>query len=494
MPKPRSITKSQFLAGRQCQKLLWHSVNDPSAIPTDAGQSTALEQGHEVGRMAHRLFPAGQIIDARPGDLAGALKMTAAALVERRPLFEAAFATEDAIIRVDILAPSGKAAWDLYEVKSSTSVKDEHIEDVAFQLRVLRANRIAVRRCHVVHINSDYVRHGDIVPEQMFTRVDVTDLVVDALPELERKISDQNRVLRSPASPTVAIGPHCDSPRTCPLHENCWSFLPKRSVLTLASGRAKGFKLLADGVKRLADIPPDVKLTTKQRTQRDAVISGTPFVDTLAVKAFLARLKYPLHFLDFETFATAIPMFDGVRPYQAVPFQFSLHIQAGLDSAPAHRAFLADGRHDPRQEFMRRLIESIENSGSVVVYNAAFEKGVLDGCAAAMPEFSIWVAQVKSRVVDLLVPFRSFHLYHPAQDGSASLKATMPAWTGTGYEALEIQDGNTASAEFLRISFGQVPEIERRRVRRRLEAYCGRDTEGMVWLLGRVSMSLAKVP
>jgi hypothetical protein len=145
--------------------------------------------------------------------------------------------------------------------------------------------------------------------------------------------------------------------------------------------------------------------------------------------------------------------------------------------------FLAEGRGDPRPAFMLRLRETIGNKGSVVAYNAEFEKGRMQECCEAMPNFSPWLAQVEGRIVDLLEPFRSFHYYHPAQGGSASMKAVLPVLTGKGYGHLAIQEGDTASREFLRVTFGNVPEDERRRVRKQLQQYCGQDTEGMIWIV-----------
>jgi hypothetical protein len=237
------------------------------------------------------------------------------------------------------------------------------------------------------------------------------------------------------------------------------------------------------GIVSLADIPTDLRLTDNQTIQRRAAISGQPHIDRPAIAAFLSQLEYPLQFLDFETFGTAIPLFDGVKPYQQVPFQFSLHVVRSPGAAPEHFSFLAEGRGDPRPEFMRQLKTVVSSSGSVVVYNASFEKGRLDECCDLLPEYRSWYRQVERRIVDLLLPFRGFRYYHPAQCGSASMKAVLPALTGRGYEGLEIQEGGTASLEFLRVTYADVAPKERQRVRKQLEEYCGLDTEGMVWIV-----------
>lgn len=165
-----------------------------------------------------------------------------------------------------------------------------------------------------------------------------------------------------------------------------------------------------------------------------------------------------------------------------MPFQFSLHRQPSPGAKAEHCAFLADGQGDPRPEFLDRLRNCIGNQGAVVVYNAKFEKGVLDGLTEAFPEHTGWIDGVKARIIDLLEPFQSFDYYHPEQHGSASLKAVLPVLTGRSYADLEIQEGGQASLEYLRVQFGDAPEAERRKVREQLERYCGQDTEGMVWI------------
>ena len=141
---------------------------------------------------------------------------------------------------------------------------------------------------------------------------------------------------------------------------------------------------------------------------------------------------------------------------------------------------------DPRVEFLEKLRETLPDKGSVVVYNAGFEKGILSDLGDAFPEYTDWVEGVVDRMADLLAPFRNFHYYHPAQKGSAGLKAVLPALTGKGYEGLEINDGGDASLAFQQVTYGDVPEEERRKVRASLEEYCGLDTEGMIWIVERL--------
>ncbi len=444
------------------------------------------DQGHEVGAWAKRLFPAG--IEIAPGvtDFDIVCAETQRQLTLRQPLFEPAFRAAGGYARIDILNPVDGDAWDIIEVKSSTSVKGVYLEDVAFQAHVCTAAGLNIRRCHVLHINSNYVRQGDAEPQQLFTQVDVTRQISTLSAKIEERITEFARVIGAAAHPVVNIGPHCNSPYACPLTHRCWAFLPAHNVMTLTRGTKRGFQLVAQGITAITDIPAATKLSKAQGIQQRSIVANAPQIDPAQVTAFLAQLKYPLHYLDFETMGSAVPLFDGSRPFEQIPFQFSLHVVRQPGAEPEHHSFLAEGREDPRPGFMAALTEHIGPAGTILAYNAGFERGVLAGCAQRLPQHADWVKSLPPRIVDLLEPFRKFHCYHPAQHGSASIKAVLPAFTGKHYSGLAIGEGGTASLEFVRVTFSEVTAEERDRVRRHLEDYCELDTLAMVWLVARL--------
>ncbi len=484
------ISKSKFLWGLQCPKLLWHAYNAKELIPEpDAATQAIFDQGHSVGSLAKQMFPDGVEVGDGVRDLDETIRLTKEALKLRKPLFESAFSANGGYCRTDILRPAPKDSWDLIEVKSTTSSKEVHLDDLAFQYWVLVKAGLKIRNCYLMHINSDFVRKGEIDPKKFFTMEDLTTQVVDPAGLVQDKLDDMLKVIRQRKSPDIKIGPHCNDPYFCPLIGHCWKFLPSHSVFDLYRGGQKGFELLEQGVTSLGDIPVEFNLTNKQGLQKQVARSGKPYINKKAIAKFLDQLEYPINYLDFETFNPAVPLFDGLRPYQQVPFQFSLHIVNKKGGKAEHIEFLAEGRRDPRPAFMLKLRESVSRTGSIVAFNAPFELSRIQECCEALPKFAPWFKAVEERVIDLLGPFRSFDYYHPDQHGSASMKAVLPALTGKGYDDLGIQEGGTASNEFLRVTFGDVDEKDRRRVRQQLEEYCGRDTEGMIWIveeLGRV--------
>jgi hypothetical protein len=190
--------------------------------------------------------------------------------------------------------------------------------------------------------------------------------------------------------------------------------------------------------------------------------------------------------MDFETCSFAIPLFDGSSPYQQIPFQFSVHVVQEKGATPEHFSFLADGTNDPRPEFMAKLKEVMGTKGSVIAYNAGFEMGILRKCAEVLPKYKKWVESIEERMIDLLQPFRDFAYYHPKQDGSCSLKKVLPVLTGKSYDDMEIGDGGTASAEYVRVTFTE-DNKDKEKVRKLLEEYCGLDTMGMVDIINKLS-------
>ncbi|MGC9940817.1 MAG: DUF2779 domain-containing protein [Verrucomicrobiota bacterium] len=485
MSRAPYISKSKFLQGLQCPKLIWSGYHAKHLFPeADDALQAVFDQGHDVGALAKRMFPSGIEIDTDPADFEGAIELTKKHLSARRPIFEATVAADGGYARADILQPVGRNEWDIIEIKSTTGLKEVHIPDLTFQAWVFSKAGIKIRRCFLGHINNQFVRHGEIDPKEFFTLRDVTPEVSQMSGDIEGLVRQMQKTIRAEKCPDIQIGKQCDSPYTCPLHEHCWSFLPPQNVLELRDDKkGRGWDLLKQGVLRIAEIPDGYSLSEKQKIQRASAISGKPHSKPIQIQTFLNGLIYPLHFLDFETFNMAIPIFDGTRPYEQIPFQFSLHIRHQPGEKLEHRRFLGRGRNDPRPDFMRELKSAIEPSGSIVVFNAAFEKSRMEECAVLLPEYEPWVSSVNQRVVDLLNPFKAFHFYHPAQCGSASMKLVLPALTGKDYTSLEIQEGGAASREFVRVTFTDVSEAERKRVRGALELYCGRDTEGMAWIL-----------
>jgi hypothetical protein len=485
LARRRNLSKSKYINGLQCLKLLWVSINDSSRLPEyDAATQYVFDQGHIIGELAQQLYPGG--IRLRTENIGENLRETTASLRLRKPLFEAGFSGNRLYCRVDILNPSAGEGWDIVEVKSTNEVKDEQLCDVAFQRHCCQLAGVQINRCHIMHLNRQYVKQGEIEPGQLFITEDVTDRLAQFASGLENRIENMLSVIDSGDCPEVSIGRHCNDPYSCLLQEECWKHLPEQHMMTLYSGKKLGEDLLAQGILDISNIPDDYKLNDKQQIQKDCVVCGQPHIDTDEINSFLKSLKYPLYFMDFETFATAVPMYDGTSPYQNIPFQFSLHVITKPGAMVEHYEYLAEGKDDPRPAFLAALKQDIGPKGSILVYYAAFEKSRLKELAKAFPEYQKWVESINERVIDLNVPFRDFSYYHPRQLGSSSLKHVLPVLTDLSYGEMEIGEGNTASLKYMEAAFGGISAEASQKIRTDLLTYCGQDTYGMVEILDKL--------
>ena len=425
----KMLSKSKYMNGLQCPKLLWFIFNDPEKVlEPDASTQSRFDQGHLVGELAKKLFPGG--IDIPHDDFSVNLSLTQKYLAERRPLFEAGFLTGGLFSRLDILKPAENNQWDIVEVKSSTSVKDENLDDVAFQKFCVEKQGLAIHKCYLVFINNQYVKNGEIDPSRLFTIQEITGEVEGAAEGIEDRIANMFKTISAAKCPEMAVGRHCSSPYDCPV-AFCREQLFENNIFCLYRGGQKCYDLYYSGVLFMKDIPEGTRLSRIQEIQRHCDLTGILHIEKEPLREFLKAIQPPVHYLDFETINPAIPLFDGVRPYQKTAFQFSLHV-GNEGSGLQHHSYLAEGPDDPRPEFLRRLKKTIGPAGSIVTYNQPFEEGILKDLAESFPEQREWVDGVRERLVDLLKPFQNFHYYHPQQNGSASIKSVLPALTGQG--------------------------------------------------------------
>ncbi len=272
------------------------------------------------------------------------------------------------------------------------------------------------------------------------------------------------------------IGDHCNCPFACDYIHHCWQHIPEYSAYDVFNGR-KREELLLNDIVEIADIPDGFETTDRQYIDIQSFKRNQIHINKEAIRGFLDTLIYPLYFLDYETIFPAIPLFDNTRPYQQVPFQFSLHIQEKKGGDLKHIEFLNTDVMDPRPDFIKSLAENCGDIGSVIVYNQSFEAGINNQLAADFPEYGDRIDNVTQRMVDLLVPFRSRWLYHPDMKGSASLKSVLPAFVPElSYDNLAIGDGGTASLLYLYCITGNASEKERSQIFQDLKDYCYQDT------------------
>jgi hypothetical protein len=483
------LSKSNYLIGLACPKRLWHEINRPEMIGEESiEQKEIMKQGKIVGEHARRLYPDGRRIE-RHADPAITNQRSLLALKERKPLFEAGFTYNNAYALADILLPAEGNSWYLIEVKSSGQVKDEHLLDAAFQKYVYEGAGITIRRCFLMHINTRYVRRGELELDKLLVQEEISEAIRLLIPEIEGKVAELLNLVNGPL-PEIKVGPQCSE--YCPLEEHCWQFLPDQHHTFMLKGkRDVAFDLLGQGIVKMEDIPVDYELNKYHSIQVEAHTANKPFVDRDSLEEFLDRLRYPLYFIDFETIAPAIPVYEETRPFEDLVFQYSLHVLEKEGARPVHYSYLAPGNIDPRPEVIRQLTELLGKSGSILAYYADYEKRCIKSMVERVPEYAAWFEATVNRFIDLFIPFRRMFYYSPVQEGSASMKKVLPALTGISYADLEIGNGGLARYEYMRATFGKdVAPADRQRVRAALEKYCELDTLGMIKILEALKKAL----
>ena len=478
--QPVHLSKTRYTAGLQCQKRLWLTCHDRKlGTKPDAALQAIFEQGTEVGLAAHKLFPGGVHVQEKPWEHARAVERTRALMQssEIPAIFEAAFEAQNVRIRVDVLERLSGGGWGLREVKSSAGVKDIHFDDIAVQHFVLESSGVRVPSVELLHVNRDYVRReGGIDWPAFFVRADLTAESTGRLAEVPRTLERFESVLGQSSSPAIAPGHHCNKPFACEFWDHCTSEKPADWVFHLPYLSSERFQSLeARGVDRIGEVPADFSLSAAQARICEVHRSGRPYRSP-SLASVLERFGPPAYYLDFEAMNPAIPLYPGTRPFQMIPFQWSIH-HVQPDGEDVHHEFLADGRSDPRRSLAEALVQVLSRSPHPVVVYSSFERTQLRGLAEAFPDLADALLAIEQRLCDLFPVVRE-NVYDAAFRGSFSLKAVAPALASeVTYDDLDaIAAGSAAATAMLRIARDEVSGPEEAHLRRALLTYCKRDT------------------
>ena len=477
------LSKSRFMSGLQCHRKLYLACHQPDfATPADATQQARLDAGSEVGELARALRPGGVLIDEPYNRHREAVDRTRSLLKDRevRAIYEAGFLEYGVRIRADILARSSGKSWDLIEVKSSASTKDEHIPDAAVQLMVVEKAGLTVTKIGLARMNQDYVYPGgDYEVDQLLTIDDITDDARAYAEGVADQLDAMRQTLAENEPPDIAVGSHCNKPNKCEFYAHCRSREPEWSIEDLPR-LSQGMRedLRARGVRSILDIPDSVQLSPAQERARQSVMANKPQASE-SLFSELNQIVRPAHFLDFETLMPALPVYPGTRPYELVPFQWSDHV-LHEDGSMSHSEFLAEGHDDPRAELAEALIAQLAGAATVVAYGS-YEKTCIRSLIKALPDQQSSLERLMALPwVDLHKVVQG-HYYHRDFHGSFSIKSVLPAIAPEfGYKDLEIQEGSLASIAFLESNHPDTNAKRRQQLRGDLLAYCKRDTEAML--------------
>ena len=478
------------MSGSQCHLRLWYETHARElASEPDDNLQAIFDTGHEVGELACKRHPGGHLIAHDYLHTDEALDETRRVLAagSAPALFEAAFRHQGVLVRVDILERLPEGGWGLIEVKSATRLKDAFVLDAAVQLWVLRGAGLDVREAGVLTLDRNYVYEGGALNlDALFRLHPVLDNATELLDAIGAQVLEMQSMLAGPEAPDISPGDHCATPYPCPYYAHCTRdiALPDHGIGELPwLTQSRRAQLEASGIDKIRDIPEDFPLSKLQQVVRQSVRTGRGLVHG-DLQERLTSLMNPVRYLDFETFAPAIPRFVGTRPYDPIPFLFSVHVERA-EGPPEHLDYLHEGSDDPRPRLAERLLDALGRTGSICTYSP-YERTMLRTLAEALPERAAALRAVEARLFDLL-PVVRHNYYHPGFRGSFSIKNVLPALVpGSGYDDLSIADGQTAAVRYV-AALGSTDSAERRRTFQGLRAYCERDTLAMVQLRGALA-------
>jgi len=490
------LSKSLYTRGLQCIKSLWlKKYNENVLAGPDEFLKSIFATGNRVGDEACNLFPGGKEVPYENTTFQEKIALTQQWLDEGiDTIYEATFEYDDVLVMVDILHKNSEGKFEIYEVKSSSwnakkKLKDieKYIHDVSIQYYVLKGLGYEIQSCSITMLNSEYVFEKELELSKLFVHVDVTKEAIALQEDIPTYLKTFKRALENKETePDISIGLHCTKPYKCDAYDYCWreqQKIPEYSVFNIFNMGKKPLALFNQGVVAIEDIPED-QLSDKQKFKVDAWIQKATIVNKEAIIAFLEQLRYPLYHLDFETYMDAIPQFNNQRPYQQIPFQYSLHVEHG-DGGLEHKEFLGKEGTDPREEFIKQMINDIPQDACVLVYNENFEKTRIKELAQDFPKYSDALMNIHKNIFDLAEPFRNQDYYDYTLKGRFSIKLVMPLMAPhmeDAYKKLElVQNGGDAMNVFPKLSTEYKDEVGK--YRKALLAYCHLDTLAMVEVL-----------
>jgi predicted RecB family nuclease len=487
---PRTLSKSKILSFRQCPKRLWLEIYRPDLQEASDDTLASFAAGLQVGKLARHLFDpkgTGQLIDAKIGGFDAALAQTQQLLGTSQAIFEAAFAAGGAIVFADILIPirkKGRQAWRMIEVKSSTSVKEYHLEDAAIQAYVVKAAGVPLSSIALAYVDTEFKYAGDDNYQKLFEREDVTAEALRREPEVKDWITAAQAVAAQEFEPAKTTGRHCAEPFECGFLSYCRGQEPQAEypVSWLPNIRKKALKvhIETEGIIDLRHVPDELLNEPQQRVKAHTV-SGEVYFNAKIAATALAKHKPPAYFLDFETIQFAVPIWKGTRPYQTFPFQFSVH-RVSRSGDLTHQAFLDLSGDDPTKALAESLIVACGERGPIFVYSS-FESARIRELAKRFPKVRTAMNALLDRLVDLM-PIATEHYYHPSQQGSWSIKCVLPAIApDLRYDALEgVRDGGMAMEAYMEAIAPNTSTTRKEQVDRELREYCALDTQAMIKL------------
>ncbi|TGL62769.1 DUF2779 domain-containing protein [Leptospira sarikeiensis] len=482
------LGRTAFQTGQFCELQFWKLLKEPSSEFDTSNQYISPKQKNMLRDIAGNLYP-----DAK---FAGYKDFKTRSLLESNETIKGAcIRTKFFDTRADFLVPD-ENGWQVVIVKASSSSKRAHVSELSFIRMVLEEAGYKVSSTLSLTVNSEYSYiDGEIDATRLFHKKDVSKETLASLEKTREKAYKLLEVLEKDKIPSLSFSKHCDHPRNCTHPESCYSDSPPGDLFTLREGKEITLALWDRGIRNLSEVEIDPDFTHRQKIQIEAVKSGKEYINREALTSYLNSLKFPLYFLDFETINPPVPVYPKTHPFQHVPFLYSLHIlRKDIHQEPEEYHYIDDDKKDPRLGILESLSQTIQPGGTIIAFNDSFEKRCLKESVQTHPIFKEWFQSIEPDFSDLAKPFWDYDYYHPAQQGTTSLKTVLPVLTNVDYKHLTINAGHIANSEFLRIKTENVSDKEKSQVEADLISYCKMDTFALILVLRSLANKLDWAP
>lgn len=486
-----TLSKTDYILYRECPKNVWYKIHKPDIYfksELSDFEKSIIETGNEIELIARKLFPTGILIERR--DAKGEQTTHDYLRKKQEILFQPVFVKESYLAIVDILKFEPKTnSYSVYEIKSTNDIdKKVHYHELAFQVNLLRKCGLKINKAFLIHLNSEYVRSGELNITQLFKIVDVTNEVESVAESVTTEAVEALKYISQTSEPKgFCCCIYKGRSKHCSTFQHANSEVPEYSVHDIArigNSKAKLKELIDSNIFHIDKIPAHIKLTDIQQNQVDAYVLNKIFTNKGKITEELESLIFPLYFLDYETFPCAIPRFDGFSTHNQIPFQYSVHILESADSEPKHYEFLHVASNDPSKLFAESLQGHIGETGSIIVWHKSFECGRNDEISKRIPSTKAFMDSIRDRVYDLEKIFKKQYYIHKDFRGGTSIKDILPVLVlKLSYKELDIQEGGTAADTWNKIITDFFIEPKKEEAIKNLKIYCGLDTYAMysIW-------------
>ncbi|MDP3999067.1 MAG: DUF2779 domain-containing protein [bacterium] len=495
-----TLSKTDYILFRECPKNVWYKIHQPDIYyksELSDFEKHIIETGNEVELVARQIFPDAVLIEGRHE---AAQKLTQEYIAKKQPvLFQPIFLKDNFLAAVDVLKFNQETgSYNIYEIKASNDIdKKRHFYDLAFQVNLLRKCGVKVGVINLMHLDSDYVRSGELDIFKLFKSDDITKEINGLCGEVAIEMDKALDYLSQEAEPKGSCcciykgrSNHCSTFNHSNPHVPAYSV---HDITRIGLSKKKLTELADSGNFHIHQVPEDMELSVPQRNQIDSHTFDKVIINKGKIAEELENLVYPVYFIDYETFPSAIPMFDGFSPYQQIPFQYSLYVLESPSFAKAsegkpaelkHFEFLHAENSDPSRAFAESIKNHLGNIGSIIVWSKKFECSINKQIAERLPEFKDFIDSINNRTYDLMDVFTKQYYVHKDFRGSASIKKVLPVLAPELlYKGLAIQEGGTAASSWIKLIGNEISPEEKSKLKGDMLEYCKLDTFAMVRIL-----------